>query len=312
MKRFVSIGECMIELSGAEDDLWRMGIAGDTLNTAWYARACLPADWAVAYGTCIGANEISSRVPAFLAENGIETDRIFTHPSRSIGLYVISLQDGERSFSYWRDTSAARTLADDPDRLVAMTAEAQVIHVSGITLAILPPAGRETLLDVLRQRRREGATIAFDPNLRPALWEDLPTAADTMKDAARVASVVLPSFDDEVLAFGDRTPDDTIDRYAGLGAEIVAVKNGGSKMHIFKDGDRQVFHPPARLDPVDTTGAGDSFNGAFLAALACGASLQNALASGHRVARSVVNRHGALMPMDLVREIQAADTASQN
>ena len=41
MKKLISIGECMLELSSVKDDFGKMGIAGDTLNTSWYARACL-------------------------------------------------------------------------------------------------------------------------------------------------------------------------------------------------------------------------------------------------------------------------------
>lgn len=300
MKRLVSIGECMLELSAAKGDLWRMGIAGDTLNTAWYARACLPADWVVAYGTCIGTDEVSQRIPTFLAENGLETDRVLTHPTRSVGLYMISLHDGERSFTYWRDTSAARTLASDPDRLLALTADANVLHVSGITLAILPPVGRAALIEVLRQRRSEGCTISFDPNLRPRLWENPQSAVEALTEMARVATIVLPSFDDERTAFGDATPDDTVTRYVALGADTVVVKNGGGRIAASHGGRRSEFDGFARVTPVDTTGAGDSFNGAFLAALASGQPLHEAVASGHCIARQVVGHRGGLMPKDKI------------
>ena len=298
--RFVSLGECMVELRGAGEDLWRMGVAGDTLNTAWYARACLPADWSVAYATAIGTDDLSARVPAFLADNGIETDRILTHPTRTIGLYAISLTHGERSFTYWRDTSAARTLADDPARLAALTDGAQVLHVSGITLAILPPDGRRALLKILHTARAAGVTVSLDPNLRPALWEDMETARQTLTEAARAASVVLPSFDDERTAFDDATPQETRARYAALGADTVAVKNGGAEIHARHHGTDHTFTPTERLVPVDTTGAGDSFNGAFLASLAVGGTLEAALADGHRVAATVIGQPGALVPMATV------------
>lgn len=298
MNRLLSIGECMIELSGAGGDLWRLGIAGDTLNAAWYARACLPADWSVAYGTVIGTDGFSRKVPAFLAENRIETDRILTHPGRSIGLYAISLKDGERSFSYWRDTSAARTLADDPRALQRMTADAGVILVSGITLAILPPAGREALLAVLAARRAEGVLTVLDPNIRPRLWEDKQTVRTVITTAARTASVVLPSFDDEHACFGDASPSATRERYAGLGADTVVVKNGGAPVLACHRGARHEISLLDRVQPVDTTGAGDSFNGAFLAAFVTGATIPEAVAQGHRVALQVVSRPGALLPMD--------------
>ena len=300
MSRFLSIGECMLELSGAGDagdDLWRMGIAGDTLNTAWYARACLPDSWQVGYGTCIGRDPFSARISNFLKANGIETDRIQTHPTRSVGLYAISLDKGERSFAYWRNASAARTLADDLEQLEAMTLGARVIHVSGITLAILPPEGRQRLIQVMAKRRYEGVTVSLDPNFRPALWEDLGTAAGILTQAARAATVILPSFDDEQSCFDDASPKVTRARYTALGADTVIVKNGGSEIFAQHDGQAHEFGDLARVTPVDTTGAGDSFNGACLAALATGSPLSQAIAAGHAVAGKAVKHRGALMPM---------------
>jgi 2-dehydro-3-deoxygluconokinase len=298
MSRFMSIGECMLELSGAGDDLWRMSIAGDTLNTAWYARACLPGSWQVAYGTCIGRDPFSARIPDFLQANGIETNRIQIHPTRSVGLYAISLDKGERSFAYWRSASAARTLADDLQQLESMTLDAQVIHVSGITLAILPPEGRQRLIQVMARRRAEGVTVSLDPNIRPALWEDLDTAAEVLTQAARAATVILPSFDDEHACFGDATPGATLARYAALGADTVIVKNGGGEILALHDRQTHEFGDLGRVTPVDTTGAGDSFNGACLAALATGSPLPHAIAAGHAVAGKVVTRRGALVPME--------------
>lgn len=298
MSRFLSIGECMLELSGAGENLWRMGIAGDTLNTAWYARACLPESWQVSYGTCIGRDPFSARVPQFLQENGIETDRILEHPTRSVGLYAISLAGGERSFAYWRSASAARTLADDMTRLGHMTEGVQMIHVSGITLAILPPEGRERLIQMMVQRRSEGVTLSLDPNIRPALWEDAQTATTVLTEAARAATVILPSFDDEQACFGDSTPEATLVRYSDLGAQTVVVKNGGGEILAQHDGLSHRATALSRVTPVDTTGAGDSFNGGFLAALATGRPLPHAIAAGHVVASKVVTHRGALMPMD--------------
>lgn len=299
--RFLSIGECMLELSSADGALWRMGIAGDTLNTAWYARACLPADWAVAYGTKIGRDAFSDRVPLFLQEAGIETDRIARHPTRSVGLYAITLDRGERSFTYWRDSSAARTLADDPTLLEEMTGDANVIQISGITLAILPPQGRAALIGQLARRRAEGCVTVLDPNIRPKLWPDLETAAQVLSEAAHAAEIILPSFEDEQMCFGDASPQATLERYRAAGARTVVVKNGGGEILTLHDGEQQRFADLPRITPVDTTGAGDSFNGAFLAALTTGQGLSGAVALGHRVAAQVVGTRGALIPQDTLR-----------
>ncbi|WP_240602854.1 PfkB family carbohydrate kinase, partial [Paracoccus endophyticus] len=118
--RVLSIGEAMVELSPADEGgLWRLGFAGDTLNTAWYLRRLLPPDQPVGYLTRLGRSRFSDALAAFIAQAGLVTDRITRDADREVGLYAIHLDGGERSFSYWRDNSAARRLADDAGALAA-------------------------------------------------------------------------------------------------------------------------------------------------------------------------------------------------
>ncbi len=108
-KRVLSIGECMVELSQAGQGLLRKGFAGDTFNTAWYLRAVLSQNWQVDYLTALGDDPLSEELLAFMQKAGIGTGLIRRIPGKTPGLYLISLKDGERTFSYWRDTSAAKT-----------------------------------------------------------------------------------------------------------------------------------------------------------------------------------------------------------
>ena len=119
--------------------------------------------------------------------------------------------------------------------------------------------------------------------------------------AAAAASIVLPSFDDEATIFGDADIDATAARYLTAGAGLAVVKNGGGDM-LVSDGTAQTrIAGHDRLEPVDTTGAGDSFNGAFLAAIAEGAEVNDAVDRAHAVAARVVMHRGALMPMEEIR-----------
>lgn len=297
MTQFVAVGECMLELSAAQAGLWHLGVAGDTLNTAWYARALLPKDWQVSYVTRLGVDPFSDRAADFIAANGILTRHVTRHPTRSIGLYAISLREGERSFTYWRDTSAARTLMEAPETVQSALDAASVIHVSGITLAILPPDDRSRLVRMLAAARQRGALTVLDPNHRARLWPDAATAAQSITAAATACAVILPSFDDEAALFGDTSPSATLDRYRGLGADTVVVKNAGQTVHLCHHGHSSTVTDLPRVVPVDTTGAGDSFNGAFLAALATGTPVTDALRRGHAMALRVVGQRGALIPM---------------
>ncbi|WP_137130399.1 sugar kinase [Rhizobium sp. FY34] len=294
-KRVLSIGECMVELSQAGQGLLRKGFAGDTFNTAWYLRASLPSDWQVDYLTGLGDDPLSDEMLAFMEKAEIGTGAIRRIAGRAPGLYLISLKDGERTFSYWRDSSAARLLADDPDHLRQSIEAADMLYFSGITLAILSPQAVDTLLSELRRAKAAGKPVAFDPNIRPRLWADKVRMLETISAGARAASLVLPSFDDEATHFGDINVNATIERYQSLGVECVVVKNGAQGATVARDG-QTIFIPavpPERL--VDTTSAGDSFNGGFLARFMTGASPAEACAHGAAVASVVIGHHGALI-----------------
>jgi len=295
MKLFLSIGECMLELASLGSDLLRKGFAGDTFNTAWYAHAFLPADWRVAYFTTLGDDRASDDMQAFMDGAGIGTEFIRRLSGKAPGLYMIHLDNGERSFSYWRSASAARHLADDADALAGALDKADTLYFSGITLAILPPKARETLLELLSLQRALGKTVAFDPNLRPRLWSGKTEMLDAITGAARVASIVLPGFDDEAEHFGDASVEATIARYRALGADSVVVKDGPKGATIASDAG--IVHVPAhRTDHVvDTTSAGDSFNGAYLAARADGKTPVDAAAFAAKVAAAVIAHPGALI-----------------
>ncbi len=292
----LSVGECMVELSQAGEGLLRKGFAGDTFNTAWYARACLPAEWSVDYFTAVGDDPLSTEMLTMMKEAGVGTGYIRRIKGKTPGLYLITLKDGERTFSYWRDTAAARKLADDPDRLRTAVEAADVVYFSGITLAILAPEAVETLLSELRRAKVAGRTVAFDPNIRPRLWSSSEIMLRTIEAGARAANLVLPSFDDETTHFGDATVADTIARYHGLGVENVVVKNGADGATLSFRGSDPV-HVPAVPTPsiLDTTSAGDSFNGAFLSRLVRGVAPAEAAAYGARVASVVIGHHGALI-----------------
>lgn len=288
--RVLAMGEVMVELSAAGPGLWRQGIAGDTFNTAFYLAALRP-DWRIGYATRLGQDAMSDAALEAIAAGGIDTDAITRDPERSIGLYMIALKNGERSFSYWRGQSAARLMAEDPAWLKASFDAADVIYLSGITLAILSPAARERLLHALQGRR-----VAFDPNIRPRLWDSPQALCDTITRAAALADIVLPSFDDEAAAFGDADPAATAARYAAAGAAEVVVKNGSGPLALWSGGARHDLPAPQPVTPLDTTGAGDSFNAGYLAARLGGADPASAVRAGQALAAQVVCHPGALMP----------------
>lgn len=294
----LAAGEAMIEMSAGTDGQWRMGFAGDTFNTAWYARALLPENRRVAYFTALGTDRYSEALRRFLSGAGLDISLIATVPDRRPGLYFIHHEAGDRHFTYWRDRSAARLLAEDEALLDTAFSSTEAIYISGITLAILAPEARARLMAALSRARATGVRICFDPNIRPSLWSTADEARSALTEAARLSDIVLPTFGDEQALFGDADPHATAARYAGLGATEIVVKNGGMPA-LLREGDAETEVPAIRAGHVvDATGAGDSFNGAYLAARLTGSRGYEAAVAAHRIAAICIGHHGALAPRD--------------
>ncbi|MEG4645751.1 sugar kinase [Paracoccus sp. APAP_BH8] len=298
--RVLSIGECMVEMApAAGEGHYRMSFAGDSFNTAWYLRRLLPSGWAVDYFTAIGTDALSRRMAEFMAAAGIGCAHLQRLPGEGVGLYMIQLERGERSFSYWRSTSAARRMLTEESRLRDALRDTSLAYFSGITLGILLPEDRVRLLELLREARAAGTLVAFDPNLRPTIWPDADEMREAIMAAAAIADIVLPSFEDEAAHFGDASPEATAARYRDAGTGMVVVKNGAGDILTVSD-DGLARHPAKHVSEiVDTTAAGDSFNAGFLARYLQGAPIAECVRAGAMVAARVIGAKGALVGVAL-------------
>ena len=290
----------MIEMSGGEAGSWQLGYAGDTFNTAWYFRQITdPADWSVDYVTCVGDDSYSAGMTAFMEAGGVGTGHVQVLPGKRPGLYMIHQEDGDRRFTYWRDTAAARSLADDRAALDGALAGAELVYLSGITVAILSDDARAGLLEAAKS---SGATIAFDPNIRPHRWPNAETMRMAVTEAADIADNVLPSFDDEAETFGDASLEATAKRYC---AREAVVKNAGASVMI-RDGEAlETVDPGPSVKAVDATAAGDSFSAGYLAARLQGQGQADAVRAAHGLASVVVQHKGALIPQNALPPLGA-------
>lgn len=296
----LGIGEAMVEFAPVEGGLFRRGFAGDTLNTAWYLRRLLPEIWPVGYVTRVGTDAVSDEMVGFLAANGLGVDRIGRDGERTVGLYTIALVGAERHFSYWRSASAARRLADDLDGLRASLAGARLVHVSGITLAVVEAAGRRNLFTALAEARAAGTRVSFDPNVRLRLWPDVATLRDAQVEMWSMTDVGLPSFDDETAVWGDADPHAAAARIARYGVGELVVKNGPGAALVRLDDAMVEVAAVTTPDARDTTGAGDSFCAAHLAGRLVGLGPVEACRFAHRLAAEVVRNPGALAPVERI------------
>ena len=298
-RNIACIGEAMIELSMQPDSATaQVGVAGDTLNTAIYLRRGLAADHQVSFVSVIGRDALSDRMQAFIAGEGVSTSALRRHPERVPGLYTITTDAaGERTFSYWRENSAARTLFQAETGIsFDVLAPFDTIQLSAITLAILPAEVRAALFDWIVGFRQRGGTFVFDSNYRPRLWPDRGVAQAEIARAWQLCDIALPSVDDEMAVFGDATPEAALARLLGYGLKLGALKRGAEGPLPIGDHRLPVLTYPAAAKVVDTTAAGDSFNGAFLASYLTTGDLALAMRAGHDCAAHVIGHRGAIAP----------------
>ncbi len=153
---------------------------------------------------------------------------------------------------------------------------------------------------MLRQCRHSGTRIAFDPNFRYQLWPDRKAAQETISEAMRIADIALPTFPDEQALFEDRDMQACAERIAALGVKEIVVKDGAEPALVAWNSE-ELLVPAVAANAIDTTGAGDSFNGAYLAARLKGLPAPEAARKAHAVAARVVEIRGALAPMEAAR-----------
>jgi 2-dehydro-3-deoxygluconokinase len=300
MIRAVCIGEAMVELRPAGRDMFARAIAGDAYNTAVYLKRSLGLEGEVAFLTAVGDDALSLGMMAQFGAGGLETRLAFTVPSGLPGLYLIELDaQGDRSFHYWRSASAARRWLQELEARggTDLLAGADLVYLSGISLAILSHEDRGRALALMQSLRGRVGCIAFDPNVRPRLWPELTQAREAIEAASGLADIVLPSQADGELIWGETDPSRQLDRYDALAPEIaLTLGEGGVRLRL---AGQTLALPAQAVKAVDTSGAGDSFNGAYLAERLRGADQITAARAGLALAARVVAAPGALIPAAL-------------
>lgn len=296
--RIACVGEAMIELS-LDEGLSKIGFgfAGDTLNTAVYLRRNLAPEHDIAFVSAVGTDEFSNRMVHFIANQGVLVNNIERFADLLPGIYTISLDEaGDRSFNYWRENSAARRLFQMPDGTPCFKnlQSFDVIYASAISLAILPAQIREAFLVWIKAFRKNGGLFAFDSNYRPQLWESPEEARRIIEHAWKLCDIALPSMDDEMAIFGDSSCKEILDRFERYGVKAGALKRGVTgPLPIGTTIEKSIVFLPAEK-VVDSTAAGDSFSGAYLAEFLISGNPENALLAGHMCARTVVQHRGAI------------------
>jgi 2-dehydro-3-deoxygluconokinase len=291
-------GEPLMELTriegaagtGAGEAIFKPGFGGDTMNCAI---AAARQGARSGYISALGADAFGGEIRALLASEGVDHGYVSTKADAPTGLYVITPSPGGRDFAYYRADSAASRYRPSDLPLEALS-RTKIIQLSGISQAI-----SETACDagfaLIEAAREAGCEVAYDTNLRLKLWS-LDRARAIMHGALERCTIALPSIDDSRVLTGLEQADAIADFYLARGVRIVALKMGEEGAMIATADHRERI-PPIQVTPVDATGAGDTFGGAFLARIAMGDDPFRAGRYAGAAAALTTTGHGAVAPI---------------
>jgi 2-dehydro-3-deoxygluconokinase len=300
MTDIVCIGEPLGEFNATrgEAGAYRFGLGGDTSNCAI---AAARQGASVAYAGALGNDEPGRALRSAWAEEGIDDKHVSTHATAPTGLYFVAHGEQGHVFSYLRAGSAASLYgpADLPRELIA---SAKVVQASGISQAISASAC-DAVFEAFELARQNGVLTAYDTNLRLKLWP-LTRARSIVHTACEMADIVLPGDGDAKLLTGLEEPDAIVDFYLRLGAKVVALTLGHEGSLVATPERRQRF-VPIKVEAVDATGAGDCYDGAFLAEYIRTGDAFVAGAYANVAAALSTQGYGAVAPLPRRAEVEA-------
>jgi len=307
IKQIGVIGEAMLELSHQTPTSLSLAFAGDTLNFAIYLRRLLQNQALdIYYVTALGQDAYSDQMLLDWQTEGLKIDLIRRINNKLPGLYLIRTDNkGERAFYFYRSESAARELfkGNNLIDLSRQLAGMDYLYFSGVTLAILDTASREYLADILQKAKQADVQVVFDTNYRSSLWTNSDTAKKVMQAFLKYVDIAFPTFMDDQLVFGDATPEACVQRLLENGVSEIIVKCGAEPALVATVNQEQRV-PSCLVDKViDTTGAGDSFNSAYLAARLLGFDPVKSCLYGHELAAKVITQPGAIISRTIMPKL---------
>lgn len=289
----VCLGEPLIEFNRPKEGdgrTWLQGFGGDSQNVAI---AAARQGASTGYVTSLGQDWMGDAFMELWKAEGVDASRVARHATAPTGVSFVTHGASGHKFDYLRKNSAASLMT--PEALPAdYIAGAKVFHFSAIGQAISESA-RATCDAALEVARKAGVKVSYDTNLRLRLWE-LDIARRVIDATIARCDIALPSLDDSQQLTGLAAADAIADYYLALGAPLVALKMGAEGSLIAtRDGRTRV--PPHKVAAVDATGAGDTFDGAFLRRLLEGDDPVSAARYANVAAALSTTGYGAVTPM---------------
>jgi 2-dehydro-3-deoxygluconokinase len=308
-KKAIFLGECMIELNGDISSLennssnMTINFGGDTYNSAVYFSRLTNDKTNTFYSTALGKDNFSKKMISRFKNENIKCDYIRTDGENPPGLYSIEINEkGERSFSYWRDQSPSKYifLGSKGKKLVKDINNADVFYYTGISAGILDEKQRKDLIKI-----GSTATICgFDFNYRSQLHYNKKVSQLLFNEINNRVDIHFVSFDDARELFKIKNPLEIFE-IINEKKNLILIRYKNSIIFKNKQQEIKTVTVP-HGEVVDTTAAGDAFNGSFLAIMNNNKNVpveENILIS-HSVTREVIKHRGAIISKNKMPKIK--------
>ena len=289
-----SIGEAMIEISNVKNNLYNQSFAGDTLNFCNYLdKKKLNAFFLSA----IGKSEINQSLLDFVKSKNISTKYIKQINQFEIGLYLIKNKDnGEKQFFYWRDESAAKQYFNNIDfiNLYKELKNFDYIYFSGITLSIIHISKLNNFIKLLNLLKSKKIKIVFDFNIRPSRWnkKNLNIFLDSVLKFVDICFLSGEDMNYWKNKNNIKSYEQIVRKYK---LKHSIFRKNAKFTYVFLNKTRYVFKNKLLKTVVDTSGAGDGFNAAYLSNFIVNNDPVLALKAGSSLGSKIVMKKGAIV-----------------
>ena len=289
-----SIGEAMIEISNVKNNLYNQSFAGDTLNFCNYLdKKKLNAFFLSA----IGKSEINQSLLDFVKSKNISTKYIKQINQFEIGLYLIKNKDnGEKQFFYWRDESAAKQYFNNIDflNLYKELKNFDYIYFSGITLSIIHISKLNNFIKLLKLLKSKKIKIVFDFNIRPSRWnkKNLNIFLDSVLKFVDICFLSGEDMNYWKNKNNIKSYEQIVRKYK---LKHSIFRKNAKFTYVFLNKTRYVFKNKLLKTVVDTSGAGDGFNAAYLSNFIVNNDPVLALKAGSSLGSKIVMKKGAIV-----------------
>ncbi|MDC0610581.1 aminoimidazole riboside kinase [Vibrio sp.] len=209
-----------------------------------------------------GNDPLGRFLKATLCDEKVNVDYFVLDNDQRTSTVVVDLDDeGERSFTFMVKPSADQFFNFDN---IAPLQEGEWLHCCSIALANNP--SRNATFSAMREIRKNGGFVSFDPNLREEVWTNPAELTHVVMDAVKLADVVKFSEEELTLLTSTATIEEGIEKLQTLNIPLILVTLGAEGTLVTFNGESFTV-AAKKVSPIDTTGAGDAFVGGVLARL---------------------------------------------